>query len=282
MPPTPQEPAESAGSLSASSDVRTRIAGRNVLITGGSQGFGRALAQSFLEHGARVAITGRDCAVLARAHAALTPHGELRTDSVDSTDLTAQRELARHLHADWGATDVLVANAGTLGPVGPAWEADPAQWWSVQETNLRGTFLTCHAFIPHLRERGGRLVIITSNAGRHRWPHASAYSVSKAGGIKLAENLALELRPHGVSVFAYHPGLLTIGLSVGGMRKHTERGSWEERIQQWYRVEHAEGRTTPTDVAVRGALLLAAGAADHLTGEYVTYEHPDLTGRLQW
>ncbi|MFI9271995.1 SDR family NAD(P)-dependent oxidoreductase [Kitasatospora sp. NPDC052896] len=270
MPPVPR-PGPTA-------DRRPDLTGRTVLVTGGSRGLGRALAEAFLEHGARVAVTGRDRAALAEAHTALAPRGELRTDVVDSTDHTALRELAARLRSDWGGVDVLVANAGAPGPCGPAWENDPDEWWSAQEANVRGTFLTCHAFAPQLIERGGRIITIASNAGRHRWPHMSAYSVSKAAVIKFTENLAAELRPHGVRAFAYHPGLLTIGMATRQLDGHPEPDTWDERIQRWYLREHAAGRTTPTDLSTHGALLLAAGAADHLSGEYLTPDHPALTG----
>ncbi|MER7048369.1 SDR family NAD(P)-dependent oxidoreductase [Streptomyces jumonjinensis] len=254
------------------------LTGRTVLITGGSRGLGRALAEAFLLHGAKVAVTGRDQAALTEARAALDPYGELRTAAVDSTDHTALRDLAAQLRADWGGVDVLVPNAGVPGPCGPAWENNPAQWWSAQETNVRGTFLTCHAFLPQLIERRGRIITVASHAGFHRWPHMSAYSVSKAAVIKLTENLAAELRPHGVAVFAYHPGMLTIGMAAVHLHSRPAPDTWDERIQRWYLSEHAAGRTTPTGLSTRGVLLLAAGAADHLSGGYVSPEHPALTG----
>ncbi|MFB6891316.1 SDR family NAD(P)-dependent oxidoreductase [Kitasatospora sp. NPDC056327] len=253
-----------------------RLAGANVLITGGSRGLGREMARAFLVHGARVTVTGRDPDALAATRSALAGHGELGTAAADSTDHAALRDLARRLRAEQGGTDVLVVNAALPGPVGPAWENDPVQWWSTQQTNVLGAFLTCHAFVPQLIERRGRIVIIASHAGAHRWPHASAYSVSKAAAIKFAENLAAELHPHGVPVFSYHPGKLTIGMAEIQMTGRPQPGTWPERIQRWYLREHAEGRTTPVEHSVRGVLRLAAGAADHLSGQYLTHDHADL------
>ncbi|NML54818.1 SDR family NAD(P)-dependent oxidoreductase [Streptomyces sp. R302] len=252
------------------------LTGRTVLVTGGSRGLGRALAEAFLDHGARVTITGRDRTALERVHTELAPHGDLDTAAVDSTDHSALCDLADRLRVRWGGVDVLVANAGAPGPCGPAWENDPDHWWSTQQANVHGTFLTCHTFVPQLIERGGRIITVASRAGLHRWPHMSAYSVAKAAVIKFTENLAAELRPHGVRAFAYHPGLLTIGMATRQLDGRPEPGSWDERIQAWYLREHAAGRTTPTALSTRGALLLAAGAADHLSGQYLTPEHPAL------
>ncbi|WP_395367114.1 SDR family NAD(P)-dependent oxidoreductase [Streptomyces sp. YH02] len=201
----------------------------------------------------------------------------MHTAAVNSTDHHALRGLADRLRTHWGGVDVLVANAGTPGPCGPSWENDPHEWWSARQDNVHGTFLTCHAFIPQLIEREARIITLASNAGLHRWPHMSAYSVAKAAVIKLTENLAAELRPHGVRAFACHPGLLTIGMATRQLDGRPDPGSWDERIQRWYLREHAAGRTTPTALSTRGALLLAAGAADHLSGHYVTPDHPALT-----
>ncbi|MFF8316483.1 SDR family NAD(P)-dependent oxidoreductase [Streptomyces bobili] len=256
------------------------LSGHTVLITGGSRGLGRALAEAFLISGARVAATGRDPERLAALQRELGAHGDLRTATVDSTDQAALRELAASLLAAWGRIDTLITNAGVPGPCGPAWENDPAQWWHAQEVNLRGTFLACHTITPVMIKNGsGRVISIASNAGRHRWPHMSAYSVSKAAAIKFTENLAAELHPHGVRAFSYHPGLLTIGMATTQLTGTHPPGSWDERIQQWYLRQHAAGHTTATEHSTRGALLIAAGVADHLSGHYLTPDHPALNSR---
>ncbi|WDN57367.1 SDR family NAD(P)-dependent oxidoreductase [Streptomyces clavuligerus] len=253
------------------------LTGRTVLVTGGSRGLGRALAEDFLRHGARVAITGRDPATLAEARTALAALGEVRAAAVDSADHRALCELAARLETDGFAVDTLVCNSGVAGPSGPAWENDPEQWWATQEANLRGTFLPCHVFLPTVIEGHGRIIAVASHAGHHRWPHMSAYSVSKAAVIKFTENLAAELRHHGVAVFAYHPGLLTIGMAAAHFTSRPAPGSWDARIQRWYLDEHAAGRTVTTGRSTRGALLLAAGACDHLSGSYLTPDHPALS-----
>ncbi|MFI1868852.1 hypothetical protein [Streptomyces jumonjinensis] len=87
-----------------------------------------------------------------------------------------------------------------------------------------------------------------------------------------------ELRPHDVAVFACHPGMLTIGMAAVHLHSRPAPDTWDERMQRWYPSEHTAGRTTPTGISTRGVLLLAAGAADHLSGGYVSPEHPALTG----
>ncbi|MFF2619865.1 SDR family NAD(P)-dependent oxidoreductase [Kitasatospora sp. NPDC058046] len=276
--PDTHGPAANGSTLTARDEPD--LTARTVLITGGSRGFGRAMASAFLRHGARVLITGRDPAALAETRKALGPLGVLGTAAVDSTDLAALHGFSSLLDRRGIMVDTLICNSGVPGPVGPAWENDPEQWWSTQESNVLGTYLPCRVFLPSLIERHGRVIIVASRAGLHRWPLLSAYSVSKAAVIKLAENLASELRRHDVPVFAYHPGLLTIGMAAAHFDEQFPPDSWKAHIQSWYLKEHAEGRTTATDRGTRGALLLAAGAADRLSGHYLTPDHPALLGPL--
>ena len=119
-----------------------------------------------------------------------------------------------------GPIDVLVNNAGIIGPIGPLWEVDADAWWTAMDVNLRGILICTPAGAarPWCSRRSGRIINITSQAGVHRWPLVSAYSVSKAAVTKLTENLAHETSRYGVSVFSVHPGLLPIGMSADRRR----------------------------------------------------------------
>ena len=133
-----------------------------------------------------------------------------------------------------GPVDLLVNNAGVVGPVGPLWRSRTAEaWWSTMDVNLRGVLLASQLVLPTMvSRRRGRIVNITSQAGAHRWPLVSGYSVSKAAVTKLSENLAHETKRFGISVFSVHPGLLPIGMSeaVVGNEPAT---SYEAEIQRW-------------------------------------------------
>ena len=129
-----------------------------------------------------------------------------------------------------------------MGPVGPLWEIDPVEWWTTMDVNVRGIVLCSQLVLPDMvAANRGRIINITSQAGVHRWPLVSAYSVSKAAVVKLTENLALETSRHGVGVFSVHPGLLPIGISET-FAAHTPTTSHEARIRRWALNELAEGR----------------------------------------
>jgi NAD(P)-dependent dehydrogenase (short-subunit alcohol dehydrogenase family) len=121
-----------------------------------------------------------------------------------------------------------------------------------------------------MQERGhGRVINVTSVAGTYRWPTVSAYAVSKAALVKFTENIAAEVRRHGVSVFSFHPGLLPVGLAEAGMRSTAGEDSPEGRIAAWARRQQAEGRFTEPERAARYICALASGRADRLSGRHL-------------
>jgi NAD(P)-dependent dehydrogenase (short-subunit alcohol dehydrogenase family) len=129
-----------------------------------------------------------------------------------------------------------------------------------------------------VKHRRGRIINITSQAGAHRWPLVSGYSVSKAAVTKLSENLAHETRRYGISVFSVHPGLLPIGMSET-MAAREPVTAYEERIRQWADNELKAGRGADPDRAVELILRLAAGDGDPLSGRHLSV-HDDLDSLL--
>jgi hypothetical protein len=126
--------------------------------------------------------------------------------------------------------------------------------------------------------RRGRIINITSQAGVHRWPLVSAYSVSKAAVVKLTENLAHETERYGIAVFSVHPGLLPIGLSVT-VTDHPATDPYEHRVAEWTRNELSEGRGAQPAQAVELILRLAVGDGDCLSGLHLSV-HDDLDSVL--
>ena len=170
-----------------------------------------------------------------------------------------------------GPIDLLVNNAGVVGPIGPLWEIDPDDWWTTFDVNLRGMVLASQLVLPEMvAMQRGRIVNMSSQAGVHRWPLVSAYSVSKAAAAKLSENLAHETRRHGISVFSVHPGLLVRSgwarpCTTSCPRPRTRPTSEPGRSTS----SRSATPTTPTD-AVRLIARLARGDGDVLTGRHLS------------
>ena len=217
-------------------------------------------------------LTGRDAEVLSSVVKELGARGvRALAAPADLTDPPTLAEAVADAEGVFGPIDVLVNNAGVAGPTGPLWETDEDEWWRTFEVNVRGTAYACRAVLPGMTARRfGRVINIVSEAGRRRWPHASAYSVSKAAVIKLTENLAGEVRAHGVRVFSYHPGLLDLGITGDHLRRHPTGDPWEDLVGDWLLAQRTAGRFTEPERAAGQLVRIAAGEADELSGGYLT------------
>jgi 3-oxoacyl-[acyl-carrier protein] reductase len=191
-----------------------RMKGKVVLITGGSRGIGRALAESLVEKGHRIVITGRDEKQLFATAEAL---GEqvlaVRADASGREDTRrACDEAVRH----FGTIDVLINNAGISGVDAALHESDPDLWWRVQEINLRGPMLYMRTVLPLMIEQGsGTVINMGSYAAIRPIPGASAYSASKIALARMSDIVADEVREHGIDVFCVSPGLVLTDMTRG-------------------------------------------------------------------
>jgi NAD(P)-dependent dehydrogenase (short-subunit alcohol dehydrogenase family) len=250
------------------------LSGSRVVVTGAARGLGRAIAQGVYEAGADVVLAARDIDEARATARAIAGDAESRVLPV-AADITAPADLAALVElADsrLGGIDVLINNAAVPGPVGPLWENPPDDWWRTMEVNLLGTVNACQAVIPGMIARGaGRIVTISSHAGHTRWPNLSAYSVSKGAVNKLTENLALELLPHGVRAFSYHPGIVATGMTETGFAGGDPANPWQQQIDSWLRGQREIGRWVPLPEALDNLLRIASGEADALTGRYLTH-----------
>jgi NAD(P)-dependent dehydrogenase (short-subunit alcohol dehydrogenase family) len=197
----------------------TRIA----LVTGGSRGIGRAIAEALLADGWRVHLCSRHPASVEDALSALRERfpGQVEGRAVDvrrqeEVDAFVQSVLDREARID-----CLVNNAG-LGHFAPVDELTGDQWREVLQTNLDGCFYFLHAVAPAMKRQGeGWIFNIASLASKNPFAGGGAYNASKFGLIGLSEAAMLDLRPHGVRVAALLPGSVDTGF---GHRGGKERG----------------------------------------------------------
>lgn len=183
------------------------LRGRRAVVTGGAQGFGRAIAERFLESGARVSLWDMDAALLAATAAELgADRGAVHFVTADVAKLQDVERATTDTTTAFGGIDILVANAGITGPNHVTWEYPVADFSRVVDIDLLGVFHCCRAVVPIMRRGGyGRIVTIASVAGKEGNANASAYSAAKAGVIALTKSLGKELAAENIAVNCITP-----------------------------------------------------------------------------
>jgi 3-oxoacyl-[acyl-carrier protein] reductase len=178
--------------------------GRCAIVTGGAQGFGRAIAERFVASGARVAIWDNDQPLAEKTAREI---GEaVSAFKVDVTDLAAVEKTRDETLKALGKIDIFVNNAGIAGVNKTVWETDFDEWRKVLRINLDGPFVCCKAIVPTMiKQDYGRIVNIASIAGKEGNPNAAHYSASKAGLIALTKSLGKELAKYNIMVNAVTP-----------------------------------------------------------------------------
>ena len=181
------------------------LAGKAALITGGTTGLGRAMAERFLDEGASVVITGRDASLGDEAEQALGSRGAIRFVRADAADPDQARASVDETVAMLGGLDILVNNAG-IGVQAGVLDTPLDAYDRVMDVNVRGAFVYARAAFPHLEARGGVMLHVSSDAGVMGEEEIGIYSVSKAALIMLSNMLAIEGGRRGVRSNAICPG----------------------------------------------------------------------------
>ncbi|WP_020111304.1 SDR family NAD(P)-dependent oxidoreductase [Rhodococcus sp. 114MFTsu3.1] len=180
------------------------LAGRTVVITGSTGGLGSALATALRSRGANLALLDLDGDAAALQARTLGPASVARGWAVDVTDLDSIQSAIGSAARHFGRIDVVIANAG-IAAVQPLESMDPALWERIIDVNLSGVWRTFKASLPHVVERRGYLLAISSMAAFVHSPLNGPYVASKAGVWALCDATRLELRHHGVGVGSLHP-----------------------------------------------------------------------------
>jgi 3-oxoacyl-[acyl-carrier protein] reductase len=238
--------------------------GKVALVTGGSRGIGRAVAEELAARGATVVVQFRADRRAADATLAALGPGRHRTAQADVADPEQARSLVERVVGELGRIDVLVNNAGVYEehPVlATGYEDWQRIWRRTLETNLLGPANLIHAAAPHMVAAGGGRIVNVSSRGAFRGePDHPAYGASKAGLNSLGQSMAKALGPHGIYVTTVAPGFVDTDMAAPFLR-----GPGGDAIRAQSPLDRA---ATPQEVA-KVVVFLATPGAESTTGAVV-------------
>jgi NAD(P)-dependent dehydrogenase (short-subunit alcohol dehydrogenase family) len=251
---------------------RVRLKGRGVVVTGASQGLGKAIAEGCVREGADVLICAREAGLLDQARTELAalaaPGQKVAAKRADVSCPDEVRELLQAARAALPRLDGLVNNAGVSGPKGLLEEVDLQAWWKTMEVNLFGTVMACREVLPHFRRQGyGKIVNLSGGGATAPMPRNSAYAASKAAVVRFTETLAKETLGAGIDVNALAPGALNTRFLddlLSGGPERVGADVYARAVRQ-----KADGGV-PLEKGAGLCVFLLSAASDGITGRLIS------------
>ena len=249
-----------------------KLAGRNAIITGASQGLGKAIAEHFIREGANVVLCARSEEDLKAAHSELVRLTKMEqkvlSHGCDVSNEAQVNELVAFALRELGSIHILVANAGVYGPMGPTETVNLDEWRRALDINLFGLLLPCRALIPHFKKAGsGKIVALSGGGATNPLPNISCYAASKAAAVRLMETLAEELRAFHIDVNAVAPGALKTRLVDQVLAAGPDKvgDAFFAKNKKW-----AEEGATPLELGASLCVYLASKESDGITGKLLS------------
>ncbi|WP_414473172.1 SDR family oxidoreductase [Microvirga sp. M2] len=247
---------------------RHGLQGKVALVTGAGSGIGKATALRFAREGAMVGVLSHtESEIRETAEEIVRAGGKAIPLVADVADDAQMKAAVTGLVETYGRLDIVFANAGINGMWAPIDELQPEEWDRTINTNLRGTYLTLHHAVPHLKRAGGSIVITASINGSRTFTSAgaTAYSATKAAQVAMAQMLAVELAKHKIRVNVVCPGRIDTEIQDNTQRRNTE----EAKVP----ADYPEGsipltgcKAGTSEEVAELVLFLASDRARHITG----------------
>lgn len=239
------------------------LQGKVAVITGGTRGFGLAVARAYAAEGAAVVISGRTAQAVEAVVSGLTAAGVqasgLRADATEAAQVQTLAAFALQKH---GRFDVWVNNAGISAPFGPTFAASPDEFERIVRTNILGVYHGTRAALEHfLPRRAGKLINVLGRGARSPVPLQNAYGASKAWVRSFTAALAKEYAGSGVGIFALAPGMMRTDMLL----RPTAYQGYDDRLAGAYATV-LRMWSQPPQAAARKAVWLASAATDGRTG----------------
>jgi NAD(P)-dependent dehydrogenase (short-subunit alcohol dehydrogenase family) len=244
------------------------LQGKVALVTGAGSGIGKATALRFAREGAMVGVLSHTADEIRKVAEEIERAGGTAIALVaDVADEGQMRKAVADLVQAYGRLDIVFANAGINGVWAPIDELQPQEWDRTINTNLRGTYLTLHHAVPHLKKAGGSIVITASINGSRTFTSAgaTAYSATKAAQVAMAQMLAVELAKHKIRVNVVCPGKIDTEISDNTEKRDTQEAEVPAEYPTGPIPLTGQEPGTSEEVAEL-VLFLASDRARHITG----------------
>jgi NAD(P)-dependent dehydrogenase (short-subunit alcohol dehydrogenase family) len=244
------------------------LQGKVALVTGAGSGIGKATALRFAREGAMVGVLSHTEDEIRKVAEEIERAGGRAIALVaDVADEGQMRKAVADLVQAHGRLDIVFANAGINGVWAPIDERQPQEWDRTINTNLRGTYLTLHHAVPHLKKAGGSIVITASINGSRTFTSAgaTAYSATKAAQVAMAQMLAVELAKHKIRVNVVCPGKIDTEISDNTVKRDTQEAEVPAEYPAGPIPLTGQEPGTSEEVAEL-VLFLASDRARHITG----------------
>jgi NAD(P)-dependent dehydrogenase (short-subunit alcohol dehydrogenase family) len=244
------------------------LSGKIAVITGSSRGIGRAIAERFAEHGAKVVVSSRKAEACKEVTDAINKkHRKERAIAVRANISSKDdlKNLVDETNRKFGQIDILVCNAAANPYFGPLGDIQDDEFRKILDNNILSNHWLAQLVAPQMiKRRGGSIIIVSSIGGLRGSPVLGAYCISKAADFQLARNLAVEYGPHNVRVNCIAPGLIKTDFA---------RKLWEDEA----RLKAREAQTPlrrigePDEIA-GAAVFLASAAGSFVTGQNIVID----------
>lgn len=235
------------------------LRGKRAVVTGGSRGIGAATARALARNGVAVAVVGRDESALRAVVADITSKGGRGIGVVaDCTDAAQVTAMAEQVHSELGSVDIAMPFAGGKGMPVPTETETLERWRDVVDSELTSAFLTVHAFLPEMADRGsGVVVTMASAAARQAAQSAAAYAAAKAGVVAFTRHIAGEFAGRGIRANCLAPS---------AVENDKMRASMTAEQLAAFGARFPLGRIGQPDDVAAAALFLASSASSWITG----------------
>jgi len=249
---------------------------KNVIITGGTVGFGKALAEKFLGEGANISICSRNEQQLFDTQSELLSKFPNRIILVKKCDVSIEKDVKEFIAYSldtFKTIHVLILNAGVYGPMGTIETVSLDEWRKSIDINLFGVLLPCRELIPHFKQnKYGKIIVLSGGGATNPMPNLSSYATAKAAVVRLVETLSKELSSYNVDINAIAPGAMSTRMieQIIDAGPEIVGDEFFKKNQNW-----KQNGATSMELGTNLAVYLSSDDSNGVTGKLISAQWDD-------